>query len=268
MAKKSNKQLKKVYKKIFKKGYTKVYTVNTRSLRDAINKNLKLTPEMAQALKAANWRGKRVLEIGCGTGVFAYAVATRGAKVLAVDYVKEAIDEAKNTYQHKNLEFKVGDTRKISGKFDIVVSLGTLEHLDNPLKELKKFKSHLRPVGRIITTCPNWTNPRGYVLQTLLHLFDAPITLADLHYLTPLEFKEFADKLKMKLEWRTFDHDWAHGKRLIKDFKRRLPNVLRDAKLPRDPNNIKRFIKWLENHVLPLDHTSPFSGATAIYVLK
>lgn len=266
--KKSNRQLKSVYKKIFKKGYTKVYTVNTRVHKDKVAKGLKLTAEMVESLKEANWKGKRVLEIGCGTGTFAYAVACRGAKISAVDYVKEAIAEAKATYQHQNLLYQVGDTNKIPGKFDIVVSLGTLEHLDNPLAVLKKFKRHLKPGGRIITTCPNWTNPRGYVLQTLLHLFDAPITLADLHYLTPLEFKDFAKKLNMTLKWRTFDHDWAHGKRLIKDFKKRLPNVLRDAKLPRNQKNIDRFIKWLENHVLPLDHTSPFSGATAIYVLK
>ena len=266
--KKNNKQLKSIYKKIFKKGYTKVYTVNTRVHKDKVAKGLKLTAEMVESLKEANWKGKKVLEIGCGTGTFAYAVARRGAKILAVDYIKEAIIEAKETYRHPNLEYKVGDTKKIPGKFDIVVSLGTLEHLDDPLVVLKKFKQHLKPGGKIITTCPNWTNPRGYVLQTLLHLFDAPITLADLHYLTPLEFKDFAKKLHMKLEWRTFDYDWAHGERLIKDFRKRLPNVLRDAKLPRNQKNIDRFIKWLEEHVLPLDHTSSFSGATAIYILK
>ncbi len=106
------------------------------------------------------------------------------------------------------------------------------------------------------------------MLQTLLRLFDAPITLADLHYLTPIEFETWAKRLGMVLTWHTFDHDWAHGERLITDFKRRLPNVLRDAGLPNKKRNVADLIDWLDTHVRPFNHRSRFSGATGIYIFR
>ncbi len=263
--KKNNKNLQGIYKEIFKKGYEKTYTT---VYTDKVLKGISLTNEMTEVLKESNWKGKKVIDVGCGTGMFAYAVAQKGGIVTGMDYIPEAIQVASSTYSHSNLKYVVGDARSVSGKYDVIVSLGTLEHLDDPLLVLKNFKRHLAPGGKIIITCPNWMNPRGYVLQTLLHLFDAPITLADLHYLTPLEFEAFSRKMKMKMNWRTFDHDWAHGERLITDFRKRLPNVLRDAKLPNKQKNIDEFIKWLENHVLAFDHTSGFSGATGIYIFK
>ncbi len=86
--------------------------------------------------------------------------------------------------------------------------------------------------------------------------------------LTPVEFIAWAKKLDMQLRWRTFDHDWAHGRRLLADLTQRLPNVLRDAKLPNEEKNVAGLIDWLGEHVLALDHTSKFSGATGLYILR
>ena len=102
--------------------------------------------------------------------------------------------------------------------------------------------------------------------MTLLHLFDAPITLADLHYLTPIDHEKWAKKLDMKIKWRTIEKSWGHGEVLIKDFKRRIPNVLSDAGLPKKEKNIASLIKWLENNVLKLDNSLPQSGAVGLYV--
>lgn len=59
--------------------------------------------------------------------------------------------------------------------------------------------------SKIILTNPNWANLRGRILMTLQYPFDAPITLADLHYLTPVTHTKWAKKLKMDLKWKTFD---------------------------------------------------------------
>lgn len=101
--------------------------------------------------------------------------------------------------------------------------------------------------------------------MSLWYLFRAPVTLADKHYLTPIEFEKWSKVLGMKLVWRTFDHDWAHGERLLKDLKRRLPNVMRDAKLSVNQQRIDDFIKWIEEHVIPLNHKIRFSGASGLY---
>jgi hypothetical protein len=140
--------------------------------------------------------------------------------------------------------------------------------MDEPLKTLKLFKRHLNPNGRIIITSPNWTNPRGYILLTLWYLFNAPITIADLHYFTPIDFQNFAKKLGMKLIWKTFDRTWSHGDVLIHDFEKRIPNVLRDARLPANDKQIKSFINWIKTNIVTLNNDLPHSGATGLYVFS
>jgi len=256
---KKNKNLKTFYNKVYVKGEKKHFT----SYRE-----LSATSEVKEVLKQISWKKKKVLDVGCGTGFFAFNAAKKGAKVLGIDFSTEAIELAKLQYAHDNLDFQSIDVSKIKEKFDVIVSNGTLEHMDNPLKTLKLFKRHLNPNGCIIITSPNWTNPRGYMLMPLLYLFDAPITLVDLHYFSPIDFEIFAKKLGMKLSWQTFDRIWSHGDILLEDFKKRLPNVLRDAKLPNKKKNIDSFLKWIKINVISLDNDLPHSGATGLYIFS
>ncbi|EGG41236.1 2-polyprenyl-3-methyl-5-hydroxy-6-metoxy-1,4-benzoquinol methylase [Candidatus Nitrosarchaeum limnium SFB1] len=256
---KQNKKLKKFYDKVYLKGEKKHFTTYRESSS---------TSEIKEVLKQISWKSKSVLDVGCGTGYFAYSVAKKGANVLGIDFSIEAIQIAKSQYIHPNLEFKAIDVSKIKEKFDVIVSNGTLEHMDNPLRTLKLFKNHLNPNGCIIITSPNWTNPRGYILLTLLFLFKAPITLVDLHYFTPIDFQNFAKKLKMKLNWKTFDRSWGHGDVLIKDLEKRLPNVLHDAKLPNNKKQIALFLKWIKTNIVSLNNDQLHSGATGMYVFS
>lgn len=256
---KKNKELKQFYDKVYIKGEKKHFTTYRESSP---------TSDVREVLKQISWKSKKVLEVGCGTGLFSFSVAKKGGNVLGIDYSFKAIELAKSKYSHSNLNFQQIDVNQIKEKFDVIVSNGTLEHMDDPLKTLKLFKRHLNPKGHIIITSPNWTNPRGYILLTLLHLFKAPITLADLHYFTPIDFQNFAKKLKMNMTWKTFDRSWSHGDVMIKDFERRIPNVLRDAKLPNDKKPIKIFITWLKKNVTPLNNDLPQSGVTGLYHFK
>lgn len=260
---KKNKQLKNFYHKVYRRGERKHYT-------DLIGKPKDwLTEEVRGALDEISWRGRTVLDVGCGTGRAAYEVAKRGAKqVLGIDYAPSAIREAEARYRLPNLEFCCSDVKKMKGKYDVVVSLGTIEHMDKPLTVLKNLKRMVKPGGSLIVTSPNWTNPRGYMLQTLWLLFKAPITLADLHYLTPIEFEKWAKVLNMPLRWRTVDQDWAQGELLLKDFRRRIPNILRDTKLPRDKKRIRDFVNWIGAHVVALEEPTKYSGATGVYHFK
>jgi 2-polyprenyl-6-hydroxyphenyl methylase/3-demethylubiquinone-9 3-methyltransferase len=253
-----NKNLKNFYQKVYLKGEEKHYT-------DFVTKN-KISSEPAEILKEVNWKNKRVLDVGCGTGFFAFHAAKKGAKVLGIDYAEEGINIAKKKYRHKNLKFEKLDVKEIKEKFDIIVSIGVLEHMDEPFKILKLLKSRLNPKGKIIITTPNWTNPRGYILMTLNLLFDAPITLADLHYLTPAEHIKWSKNLKMNLKWKTIEKSWAHGDDLILDFERRIPNVLRDAKLPNKKKNILKLLDWLKQDVITFENSLPNSGAVGLYV--
>ena len=252
-------ELKQFYDKVYLKGAKKHFTTFVVSAP---------TSDVKEVLKQISWKSKKILEVGCGTGFFAYNVAKKGGKILGIDYSSKAINLAKSQFSHQNLDFQQLDVNNIKEKFDVIVSNGTLEHMDDPLKTLKLFKKHLNPKGCIIITSPNWTNPRGYILLTLWYLFKAPITLADLHYLTPVDFQNFAKKLKMEINWSTFDRSWSHGDVLIKDLERRIPNILRDARLPNDEKQIRNFIKWIKTNIVSLNNDLPHSGATGLYVFS
>lgn len=253
-----NKDLSKFYDAVYKKGERTHYS----------RYKIGASKEFDEIIGEIAWKGKKVLDVGCGTGLFDFLIAKRGADVLAIDFAPEAIAVASKTYEASNLKFEEGAAHTISGKYDVIVSLGTLEHMDDPLVTLKKFKKHLNPGGVIMVTCPNWTNPRGYILMTLRLLFNAPITLADLHYLTPVDFGTWANKLSMKVRSKTFDQSWANGKVLIHDLRRRLPNVFRDAKMDVSEEKIKDFLTWLEQKAIPIDQAAPWSGAMALYILE
>lgn len=257
-----NASLQSFYDTVYKKGERSHYTQFRLQKGD-------LPEEFAAVLHLISWKGKDVLDVGCGTGDMCALIAEAGAKsVMGIDYSQAAITEATQKYALPNLSFTCEAVEQVEGTYDAIISLGTLEHMDNPLATLRRLKTMLREGGSLVITCPNWLNPRGYVLQTLWHMFRAPITLADIHYLTPLDFEEWARELAMTIEWSTVDHDWGHGMKMVKDFERRLPNVVRDAHMPTSPEQIEGFLHWLETRVTPYGGELKHGGAVGIYHLR
>lgn len=254
-----NTDLKAFYNRVYKKGERGHYT--QFRLQQGT-----MPEEFAAVFALMSWDGKRVMDVGCGTGDMCGMIANAGAKsVLGVDFSDTAIAEAQSKYQAPNLTFLCGDVKMIDDRFDVIISNGTLEHMDDPFKTLKMLKGMLTPGGSLILTSPNWLNPRGYILQTLWHLFRAPITLADLHYLTPLDFEEWSKELGMDLTWSTVDHEWGGGMKMINDFKRRLPNVSRDAGWKVSQEQIDRFLAWLEKRAVPFKGDAKEGGAVGVY---
>jgi 2-polyprenyl-3-methyl-5-hydroxy-6-metoxy-1,4-benzoquinol methylase len=256
-----NKQLKKFYDGVYTKGEKKHYS-------KFIFKSEEITPEKKSVLGALKWNTQDVLDVGCGTGELAWLIASRTkGRVLGIDYSDTAIAEAKKRPGRKNLLYERADVLKMKGSFDCVIIIGTLEHMDNPLKILEKLKKLLRPGGSLIVTSPNWSNVRGYILLALKNLYDARITLADIHYFTPLDFEVFAKKLKMKLLWDTIEDSWGQGEKMIEDFKKRLPKVVQPTQVNRK-RTLDLFIKWLDRHRVFFEKKEKWSGAVGFYHFK
>ena len=135
------------YNNVYKKGEEKHFT-------NLVTKGT-VSEESKEILKELKWKSKNVLDVGCGTGFFAYNAAKKGANVLGIDFSEQAIKIAKKKYKKSNLSYEQADVNNISGKYDVIVSIGTLEHMDDPLKILKLFKKHISPKGKIIVTSPN-----------------------------------------------------------------------------------------------------------------
>jgi SAM-dependent methyltransferase len=108
-------------------------------------------------IDAKFFRGKRVLDAGCGTGRHAYYAASYGAsEVVAID-LSAAVDTARrNLAGFDNVEVVQGDllhppfrTAASGGGFDFIYSIGVLHHLPDPQAGFRSLLRYLRPGGTI-----------------------------------------------------------------------------------------------------------------------
>lgn len=107
-------------------------------------------------------RGLNVLDVACGEGYGAYAMASFwGAKsVTGVDISEEAITAAQNVFPHPNVKYIASTAESIDklfapDTFDLVVSLETIEHVRDPEEFLAAIKKVLKPGGIVVLSCPN-----------------------------------------------------------------------------------------------------------------
>jgi tRNA (mo5U34)-methyltransferase len=97
-------------------------------------------------------RGKRVLDIACNSGFWSIQCALLGAEVVGFDGRPELIKQAdliRSIVGVDNVEFRVLDfwnmsPQALGGTFDVVLNLGILYHLTDPLKALQLTKSLAR----------------------------------------------------------------------------------------------------------------------------
>ena len=219
-----------------------------------------------------DWRGRTVLEIGCGEGRLAALLAMSGADVIAYDYSAEAIRRARWTYKRVGqVYFQCGDPVGVKGLnrlgrgCDVVVMQGVLEHLDDWKDYLSRIIMKRGSKAIIITSSPSFLNPRGYIWQALRLLLGVPMSLTDLHFICPPDMEQFAAEHDYKLTYESCHHDWAAGDTLLRDYAQRLPNALRDAGLPTD--RVPELLAWLEQ-VKGFYEPQAWSGANVVYKLE
>jgi len=99
--------------------------------------------------------GATVVEAGCGWGSFALHMASRyGVKVRAFNISKEQIAYARRRAREagveRSVEFVEDDYRNISGRYDVFVSVGMLEHVgfENYAELGRIARRSLGPAGR------------------------------------------------------------------------------------------------------------------------
>lgn len=109
-----------------------------------------------------DWRGKSVLDLGCGGGFMAEALKERGATVTGVDLSEAAIGAAR---QHAKLnglqiDYCVGGGESLpfaDGIFDIAICVDVLEHVEDLNRVLSEIRRVLRPNGLFLFDTINRT---------------------------------------------------------------------------------------------------------------
>jgi ubiquinone/menaquinone biosynthesis C-methylase UbiE len=103
--------------------------------------------------------GGRALDLGCGTGVVAVALAQRGLSVVGVDHSLEMLELARRKLETAGLEatLETGDVRALrfsDGEFDCVTVQGLLHHLEDLRPCLRELARVLSPGGYFYVSEP------------------------------------------------------------------------------------------------------------------
>lgn len=118
------------------------------------------------------FRGKRVLDAGCGSGRHAYYAGQYGAEVWAVDLGSSVEVAHRNTAKCGNVHVVQADLYDLpfeTESFDFVYSLGVLHHLAVPEATFHNLLRFLRPGGEIQIYL-YWKPERQPVKRALLAL--------------------------------------------------------------------------------------------------
>lgn len=103
--------------------------------------------------------GRKVLDVGCGTGYGAFFLASYSVnQVEAIDNFVPALDYARQVYAHPRLNFKEGDALELpypDESFDFVFSSQVIEHVPSSRRFLQEVHRVLRDDGFCLITTPN-----------------------------------------------------------------------------------------------------------------
>jgi len=116
--------------------------------------------------------GKRVLDVGCGGGILAEAMARRGAQVMGIDMADKPLQVAKLHLQESGLavhyeKIEVEElSKQKAGTFDVVTCMELLEHVPDPAGMVKACATLARPGGKVFFSTLN-RNPKSYLFAVI-----------------------------------------------------------------------------------------------------
>jgi 2-polyprenyl-3-methyl-5-hydroxy-6-metoxy-1,4-benzoquinol methylase len=133
--------------------------VGTREYFDEVERRKYMVePHIPKFADFERWRGKKVLEIGCGLGTDTMNFARHGAQVTAVDLSEKSIGLARQRAKVFGLEDRIrfiqADAEHLSDRvpaepYDLIYSFGVIHHTPHP--------------ERVIAQLPRFTGPETTV---------------------------------------------------------------------------------------------------------
>jgi ubiquinone/menaquinone biosynthesis C-methylase UbiE len=127
--------------------------IGTREYFDEVEtRKYFVEPHIPEFADFPRWRGKKVLEIGCGIGTDTVNFSKNGALLTSVDLSEESLEVTRKRLQIYGLEadLRYADAENLSEfiepqEFDLVYSFGVLHHTPNPETAFEQVKKFMGP---------------------------------------------------------------------------------------------------------------------------
>ena len=129
------------------------HPVGTREFFDDVERRKYFVePHIPAFAEFARWRGKRVLEIGCGIGTTTISFARAGASVTAIDLSPESAaltaQRARVYGVEDRVRVHVGDAEQLStivpvDRYDLVYSFGVIHHSPHPERIVDEARRYM-----------------------------------------------------------------------------------------------------------------------------
>lgn len=116
----------------------------------------------------ASLDGKQVLDVGCGGGILAEAMATRGATVTGIDLADKSLGVARLHQLESGVDahYEQVATETFAeqhpGRFDVVTCMEMLEHVPDPAAIVKACADLAKPGGWLFFSTIN-RNPKSFL---------------------------------------------------------------------------------------------------------
>jgi len=143
--------------------------VGTREYFDEVEaRKYFVEPHIPRFAEFERWRGKRVLEIGCGIGTDTVNFARHGAQVTAVDLSSQSIEVARKRVDvfglSNQVRFYNGSAEELASfvpveAYDLIYSFGVIHHTPHPERVVEQMRQYARPgttVKIMVYYRPSW----------------------------------------------------------------------------------------------------------------
>jgi len=116
--------------------------------------------------------GRDVLDVGCGGGILAEAMAQRGARVTGIDLAEKPLRVAQLHLLESGLQvrYELSSPEDLAAahpeSFDVLTCMEMLEHVPDPARAVAACARLLRPGGTAIFSTIN-RNPKAYLFAVI-----------------------------------------------------------------------------------------------------
>lgn len=118
-------------------------------------------------------KGQRALDVGCGGGILADAMARKGAEVLGIDLAEKSLKvaqlhalEAGTSQITYRLVAAEALAAEMPGQFDVVTCMEMLEHVPDPASVVQACARLAKPGGWVFFSTIN-RNPKSFLMAIL-----------------------------------------------------------------------------------------------------